>query len=556
MLTRRNFIEQIAATGGVSLAYDSLHGLGLMAASESVPFNLRGTVSGVRVAVIGGGLAGLTVAYELEKLGYTTHVLEARPRPGGRVVTIRRGTVSEEDGSTQTCSYDEGQYFNPGPMRIAYHHDTTLAYCRELGVPLEVFAVNGDNAFFYPTKGTGLTNRRVRMREVRADIDGYVSELLSKATAQNVLDDVLTKDDRQRLLDYLRAKGRLSAQGKYAGNIQMRGPDEPAAADGVEKATPHALSDLLGSRMLNQVDLTYEYQPTMFQVVGGMDHLPRTLAARVKGSITYNAAAREIRQHEQGVTVTYADKGGALRKLEADYLVCALPLPLLAEVDTDFTPEFKALVSSVPYAAAGKIQAPVLGRRPSDLRGRHEDRHGHHADRLSLHRLSRQEGHARGLLPAGAERPAGRRHHASRAAGAGPRAGHEDPSAVCDRVRARLLGGLAQGEVEQGVVVGHARGDQGQAAGAAGPGLPGRRPPRSECLDAGRLRVGAPRGHRHSRPGRGQHAPAGALRRLDAPAGRRSVRRYAAVSTNIRTTAPTMKMRPAGIQSSVRSSIT
>jgi monoamine oxidase len=107
--------------------------------------------------------------------------------------------------------------------------------------------------------------------------------------------------------------------------------------------------------MLGQVDLTYEYQPTMFQVVGGMDHLPRTLAARVKGSVTYNAAAREIRQHEQGVTVTYADKGGGLRKLEADYLVCALPLPLLAEVDTDFTPEFKALVSSVPYAAAGKI---------------------------------------------------------------------------------------------------------------------------------------------------------------------------------------------------------
>ena len=94
MLTRRNFIEQIAATGGVSLAYDSLHGLGLLAAGESVPFNLRGRVAGVRVAVIGGGLAGLTVAYELEKLGYTTHVLEARPRPGGRVHTVRRGTVS------------------------------------------------------------------------------------------------------------------------------------------------------------------------------------------------------------------------------------------------------------------------------------------------------------------------------------------------------------------------------------------------------------------------------------------------------------------------------
>ncbi len=355
MLSRRHFIEQLAAAGGVSLAYDSMHGLGVLEASTSTPFDLRGTVAGVRVAVVGGGLAGLTVAYELEKLGYSCHVLEARPRPGGRVFTVRRGTESEEEGSTQTCGFAEGQYFNPGPMRIAYHHDTTLAYCRELGVPIEVFAVNGDNGFFYPTKGTGLTNRRVRMREVRADIDGYVSELLSKATAQNALDDVLTTDDRQRLLDYLRAKGRLSAQGRYTGNIQMRGPSDTPAADGSDTVTPYSLSELLGSRMLNQVDLTYEYEPTMFQVVGGMDHLPRMLAAKVKGHVTYNAAAREIRQHEDGVTVTYADKSGGLKKLEADYLVCALPLPLLAEVDTDFTPDFKKLVASVPYAAAGKI---------------------------------------------------------------------------------------------------------------------------------------------------------------------------------------------------------
>ena len=295
------------------------------------------------------------MAYELEKLGYACHILEAKGRPGGRAHTIRRGTVSEEEGSSQTCAFDEGLYFNPGPMRIAYHHDTTLAYCKEIGVPLEVFAVSGDNAFFYPTKGTGLTNRRVRMREVRADIDGYVSELLTKATSQNGLDDVLTKDDRQRLLDYLRAKGRLSAQGKYTGNLQMRGPDEPVGADGSETATPFALSDLLGSRMLNQIDLTYEYEPTMFQVVGGMDGLPRAIAAKLKSPITYNTEAREIRNTENGVTVTYADKSGALKKLDADYLVCAMPLPLLAEVDTDFTPEFKGLVSSVPYAAAGKI---------------------------------------------------------------------------------------------------------------------------------------------------------------------------------------------------------
>ena len=155
MLTRRHFIERVAAVGGVSFAYDALTGLGLLAAPQQTPFSLSGDVKGVRVAIIGGGLAGLTVAYELGKRGYGCTVLEARNRPGGRVHTIRRGTVSEEDGPTQTCAFDEGLYFNSGAMRIAHHHTTTLHYCRELNVPLEVFAASTDSQWIYQTRAAG-----------------------------------------------------------------------------------------------------------------------------------------------------------------------------------------------------------------------------------------------------------------------------------------------------------------------------------------------------------------------------------------------------------------
>ena len=66
-------------------------GLGLLAAPAQGQFDLSGRVSGVRVLVLGAGIAGLTVAYELGKAGYDCRVLEARPRPGGRVFTVRRG---------------------------------------------------------------------------------------------------------------------------------------------------------------------------------------------------------------------------------------------------------------------------------------------------------------------------------------------------------------------------------------------------------------------------------------------------------------------------------
>ena len=102
--------------------------------------------------VLGGGLTGFTIAYELGKAGYDCRVLEARARPGGRVFTVRRGTVSEEEGSTQTAAFDDGLYFNAGPMRISHHHHTTLEYCRELQVPVEVFVADSESAYVYQTR--------------------------------------------------------------------------------------------------------------------------------------------------------------------------------------------------------------------------------------------------------------------------------------------------------------------------------------------------------------------------------------------------------------------
>src|SRR5688500_8256391 len=152
VLTRRDFVTRAAAVGGASLVYEAMTGLGLLATPTQARFDLSGRVSGVRVLVLGGGLTGLTVAHELGKVGYDCRVLEARARPGGRVFTVRRGTVSEEDGPGQTAAFDEGLYFNAGPMRISHHHHSTLAYCRELQVPVEVFVADSDSAYVDPSR--------------------------------------------------------------------------------------------------------------------------------------------------------------------------------------------------------------------------------------------------------------------------------------------------------------------------------------------------------------------------------------------------------------------
>jgi heterodisulfide reductase subunit A-like polyferredoxin len=101
-LTRRTFLNRVGQTGGAVALHGVMRALELASPAAAEAFSPIGTApagrSGAasRVIVIGAGLAGLTTAYELRKLGYTVEVLEARGRTRGRCFTVRGGTVSEE----------------------------------------------------------------------------------------------------------------------------------------------------------------------------------------------------------------------------------------------------------------------------------------------------------------------------------------------------------------------------------------------------------------------------------------------------------------------------
>ena len=341
-VTRRRFLKRVAAVGGTSLAYEAMTALGLLAAPSQTSVNLVGRVSGVRVVILGAGLSGMAAAYELGKAGFDCRLLEARARPGGRVFTVRRGTASEETGSAQTATFDDGLYFNAGPMRISHHHHMTLAYCRELQVATEVFVPDCESAFLAQTRGP-LAGRRIRLREARADFDGYIAELLSKSLSQAQLDQPLTAEDRERVLAYLRGLGALNESAQYRGSSR-RGADAPVA-----------LRDLFGGIPGFYVQTDWSSQPTMMQVAGGMDRLPAALAARLGNRITYRAAVREIRQSERGVWVIYADRQGQPRRMEADYCISTIPLPVLADIQKDVSQPVQSAIAAARYDGAGKI---------------------------------------------------------------------------------------------------------------------------------------------------------------------------------------------------------
>src|SRR5882672_8128050 len=123
VVTRRRFLEQLGVVGGSSLIMTAMTSLDLMAGQAGVRPALTGRPAKARVLVLGAGVSGLVVGYELGKLGYDFRILEARDRVGGLAWTVRRGAEhTESSGERQVCTFDEGLHVNVGPWRIPYTH--------------------------------------------------------------------------------------------------------------------------------------------------------------------------------------------------------------------------------------------------------------------------------------------------------------------------------------------------------------------------------------------------------------------------------------------------
>src|SRR5690606_29491193 len=132
-------------------------------------------------------------------------------------------------GEKQTCNFDSGQYLNAGAARIPHHHEISLHYCRELGLPLEVFNNVNENAYLYAEGNGPLSNRPVRIKEVAHDTRGYFCEFLEKAINQDALDLPLTQEDKEKLIEYLRVEGDLNPDLLYKGGSRRGYKVSPGA---------------------------------------------------------------------------------------------------------------------------------------------------------------------------------------------------------------------------------------------------------------------------------------------------------------------------------------
>jgi monoamine oxidase len=367
-ISRRNFLLRVGQAGGYSAAFTAMQAMGLMpmkaVAAEPITA-AAGVGKGTKVVVLGGGIAGLTTAYEARKLGYDVILLEARKRAGGRSWSARNGDVVEfVDGTKQQVTWSEGLYQNMGPGRLPSVHGTILGYCRELKVPLEV-EVN-------TSRSTLLQNDKVNdgkpyvQRKAINDTRGHVSELLSKAVQNGSLDQELSAEDRVRMIEFLKIYGALDKSSAYKGSDRAGIKQYPGAGPQemlFEQDTipMHVLLDA-NFWSAELYEEAWDWQATMMQPVNGMQQIANAFAKSLGPIVHYDSPVSEIKKTAKGVSVTYV-QGGVTKHVEADYAVCAMPLTILNKIQADLAPSHATAVKQGAGLYRGSFKVPWESNR-------------------------------------------------------------------------------------------------------------------------------------------------------------------------------------------------
>lgn len=364
-MSRRQLLTMVGYAAGASAMYTAMAGMGYAGTSTyEGPLKLEGDAKGASVLILGAGLAGMTAAYELGKAGYKVQILEYREKAGGRCMTLRGGdTYTELGGFKQEVKFSEGQYLNGGPWRIPTDHFAIMDYCRRFGVKLEPFLQQ--NYYAYLHNSEAFEGKPQRFREIQADYRGQIAELLAKAVDQNKLDELVTEEDAEKLVESLKSFGVLDENLEYVSSndtaayrgwkVQPGGGTDPAA----EPGEIISLKDILDGNMWKNllVGESIDHQQAIFQPVGGMDMIAQAFAREIGDIVTYNAKVIKIEGSDDGVSATYVDSNGGTEEttVKADYCICTIPFSILGQMETNFSSDMQAAIESVYYESSIKV---------------------------------------------------------------------------------------------------------------------------------------------------------------------------------------------------------
>ena len=293
-----------------------------------MPQDSSGPLHGVRVIVAGAGLAGLTAARALVRKGADVRVIEARDRIGGRAWTFRAAPLDP--------FYAElgGEFIDGG-------HKAIRKLCKDLDLTLVRVLERGFGTAIEQRGRTRVFPRQSTMWRALDDTlkpavkafaasDQRWSSTVAAAIARTSLRDALTAAD---------AEPRLQA---FATGLR-----------GFYLADPEDLSALVAVEQMLSGDPS---RVQLHRIKGGVDRLTTALQKDATLKIELQHVVRGVTHDARGVAVTIENPQGKRHVARADYLIAAVPAPLLLEwaIAPQLPDAQRQAFASLSYGAATK----------------------------------------------------------------------------------------------------------------------------------------------------------------------------------------------------------
>lgn len=312
-----------------------------------------------RVAIIGGGMAGLVAAYEFVKLDYQVLVLEKDKRTGGRVRTHR---FQDEHG----CRAEAGA------MRLPANHFATLHYVREFDLRTRHF-VNFNWEAFYRIGGIQSRIRDWPAASRYSPPDYWRNpwpSLRFKAEVTKLLSLLPRPLDLARTADLGKVEQlvQLSETSlRYAllkAGVSDESIDEMGHATGMKAYMHYSALEILAEYQAG-------FDVNMVELVDGMDAIPRELTRRLGDRVRLESTVHSIKVDSSGAQVRYSSPTGE-ELYDCDYIVCAIP-SLDVVRDIKFEPELPTTqlnaLRALSYSPASKTLVHVRKRFWEDTNG-------------------------------------------------------------------------------------------------------------------------------------------------------------------------------------------
>ena len=310
-MSRRSFVTTAAVTAaGVSLSSctgaNDITALPDLRAGESPPT--------ARIAIVGGGLAGLTTAYRLKQRGIIATVYEADTRLGGRCWTNR-------------SSFANGQIAEHGGELIDQSHSSIRQLAQELGLTLDnVLSAepNGSEPLYH------FDGLAYSAAQVQQDLKAVWQPLKRDYVEAGYPTLYTSSTARGRALDATSIRAWID-QNVPGGSSSKLGQLLDVAyciEYGAETTEQSALNliYLLGAVGQGQVRL-FGPSNEKYKVRGGNDLIVQRLAAALKGQIVTGKALQRVSATGDAWTLAFDDRS----RIVADRVVLALPFSVLRE---------------------------------------------------------------------------------------------------------------------------------------------------------------------------------------------------------------------------------